>query len=326
MQTRRILWTLGAIAVFAAVAPGMASTRQPSPFVGSWNMTGTGADSSSVYWLEIKEENGQLSGSFLNRVGNPVSLGMVKVENGELIFQAGRPDRLNGPEFHAKLDGNRLVGRHMLRTGGRGGVPASEREVTWVGVKRPSFPPSDANAAHKYGPPVVLFEGKNMDAFGVQHPDRPLNWAVTDGLLTNTPPSNNLVSKQKFGDFKIELDYKLQKDSNSGLYLRGRYELQLLDDFGKPPAILGHASVYGRVVPLVNASKAPGEWQQLTAILVGDHVTVTLNGQKMHDNVAIAGITGGALDNDELALGPIMIQGDHSLVHIRRLIVTPIIR
>ena len=313
-------------AAASAVAISPVVTAQSSPFVGAWNMTGTGPDSSSVYWLEIKEENGQLSGSFLNRVGNPVNLGLVKVENGELIFQAGRPDRLTGPEFHARIEGGRLVGRHTLRSGGRGETPVTERVVNWIGVKRPTFPPSDANAAHKYGAPVVLFDGKTMDAFGVQHPDRPLNWAVTDGLLANTPPSNNLVSKEKFSDFKIELEYKLQKGSNSGLYLRGRYELQLLDDFGKPPAILGHAAVYGRVVPLVNASKPIDEWQQLTAVLVGNRVTVTLNGQKMHDNVAIDGITGGALDVDELAPGPIMIQGDHSLVAIRRLIVTPILK
>ena len=323
-KARSIRWVLCLIAAAAAIAPIV--TAQSSPFVGAWNMTGTGPDSAYVYWLEIKEENGQLTGRFLNRVGNPVNLGVVKVENGELIFQGGRPDRLTGPEFHAKLEGTRLVGRHTLRTGGRGDTPATERVVNWVGVKRPAFPASDANAAHKYGTPVVLFDGKTLDAFGVQHPDRPLNWAITDGLLVNTPPSNNLVSKEKFGDFKVELEYRLGTGSNSGLYLRGRYELQLLDDFGKPPAILGHASIYGRVVPLVNASKPVNEWQQLTAVLVGNRVTVTLNGQKMHDNVAIDGITGGALDVEELTPGPILIQGDHSLVHIRKLVVTPIVR
>jgi hypothetical protein len=325
-KDRWVRWALCAIASAAAIAPAAVLTAQSSPFAGAWNMTGTGPDSSYVYWLEIKEENGQFTGRFLNRVGNPVNLGLVKIENGELIFQSGRPDRLTGPEFRARLEGTRLVGHHTVRSGGRGETPATERVVNWVGVRRPAFPASDANAAHKYGTPVVLFDGKTMDAFGVQHPNRPLNWAVTDGLLANTPPSNNLVSKEKFGDFKVEIEYKLQQGSNSGLYLRGRYELQLLDDFGKPPAILGHASIYGRVVPLVNASKPVGEWQQLTAVLVGNRVTVTLNGQKMHDNVAIDGITGGALDVDELSPGPILIQGDHSLITIRRLTVTPIVK
>jgi hypothetical protein len=303
-----------------------AAPEQTSSFVGSWNLTGTGDDTSSVYWLEVKDENGQLTGRFLNRSGSPVTLGVVKVESGELVFQAGRPDRLTGPEYRARLEGDRLVGHHTLRTGGRGDTPATERVVNWAGARRPAFPSSDANGVHKYGAPVVLFDGRTMDAFGVQYADRPLNWTVTDGLMVNTPPSNNLVSKQKFGDFKVEMEYQLQKDSNSGLYLRGRYELQLLDDFGKPTNINGHASVYGRVAPLVNASKPVGEWQQLTATIVGNRVTVTLNGQKLHDNVVIDGITGGALDNAELTPGPIMIQGDHSLVAIRRLVITPIVR
>ena len=85
-----------------------------------------------------------------------------------------------------------------------------EREVNWAGARRPAFPASNANAAHKYGAPVVLFDGTSLDAFGVQHADRPLNWAVADGLLVNTPPSNNLVSKQKFAD--------VLPDARNGLY------------------------------------------------------------------------------------------------------------
>jgi hypothetical protein len=317
---------LALCAAASAVAVSPVVTAQSSPFVGSWNMTGTGADSSFVYWLEVKEADGKLTGSFLNRVGNPAALGSVKVENGELIFQAGNAERLSGPEYRARLDGDKLVGRHTLRTGGRGGAPAGERVVNWVGTRRPVFPKSDANADHKYGTPVVLFDGKSLDAFGVQRADSPWFWGVVDGILTDVPPANNLVSKEKFGDFKIEMEYRLGNGSNSGLYLRGRYELQLLDDRGQPPAILGHMAIYGRKPAAVNASRPPYQWQEMSAILVGDRVTVTLNGQRVHDNSIIEGITGGALDNDELSPGPIMIQGDHSLVHIRKLVVTPIVR
>src|SRR5687767_5113075 len=135
----RLAFAVSAVASAAAISPIVMA--QSSPFVGAWNMTGTGPDTSYVYWLEVKEENGQLSGRFLNRVSSPVNLGVVKVENGELIFQAGRPDRLTGPEFRAKLEGGRLVGRHTLRSGGRGDTPATDRVVNWVGVRRPVFPP-----------------------------------------------------------------------------------------------------------------------------------------------------------------------------------------
>ena len=325
--THKPRWVSTAIWVIAAVAAiAPVTTAQSSPFVGSWNMTGTGADSAFVYWLEVKEADGKLTGSFLNRVGNPNPLGSVKVENGELIFQAGNAERLNGPEYRAKLEGGKLVGHHTLRTGGRGGAPAGERVVNWVGTKRPTVPPSDANAEHKYGTPVVLFDGKGLDAFGVQRTENPWFWGVIDGILTDVPPANNLISKEKFSDFKLEMEYRLGNGSNSGLYLRGRYELQLLDDRGKPAEILGHMAIYGRKAAAVNASRQPYQWQEVTAILVGDRVSVTLNGQKVHDNSVIEGITGGALDNDELAPGPIMIQGDHSLVHIRKLVVTPIVK
>ncbi len=319
-----LAFALSAVVAAAALSPSI--TAQSSPFVGAWNMTGTGSDTAFVYWLEVKEADGNLTGSFLNRVGNPVTLGSVKVENGELVFQAGSAERLNGPEYRARLEGDKLVGRHTLRTGGRGGAAAGERVVNWVGARRPVFPKSDANAEHKFGAPVVLFDGKTMDAFAVQRADSPWFWGVVDGILTDVPPANNLVSKEKFGDFKLEMEYRLGNGSNSGLYLRGRYELQLLDDRGQPPAILGHMAIYGRKAASVNASRAPYQWQEVTAILVGDHVTVTLNGQRVQDNSIIEGITGGALDNDELAPGPIMIQGDHSLVHIRKLIVTPIVK
>ena len=118
--------------------------------------------------------------------------------------------------------------------------------------------------------------------------------------------------------------YKLGKDSNSGLYLRGRYELQILDDFGKEPDKHSHMAIYGWTPPLKNASKPIGEWQTMEAVLVANRVTVTLNGQKVHDNAEIQAVTGGVLDADEAAAGPFMIQGDHAKVWMRRLVVTPI--
>jgi 3-keto-disaccharide hydrolase len=175
---------------------------------------------------------------------------------------------------------------------------------------------------------VVLFDGKSLDAFTVQNPNpnRPIRWVVEDGIATNPTFGDNLVSKEKFKDFKIEAEYKLAPKSNSGIYLRGRYELQLLDDLNDTTtrADLSHMAIYGRTPPSVKASKAAGEWQTMTAVVVGNRVTVTLNGTRVHDNAVIEGITGGALDNDELAPGPILIQGDHSQVWLKRVVVTPI--
>jgi hypothetical protein len=306
-----------AIASFAAVliaAGHLTSAVQPQAFLGRWNLTGLAPDTNYVYWLEVKEENGQLTGLFLNRTSSPVQLAAVKVENGELVFQMrARGDR-PAPEFRARLDGDKLIGSHTER----------DRTIKWVGVRPPKWPAVDANARHAYGKPIELFDGKSIDAFGVQNPDRPINWIVEAGLMTNAPPANNLVSKEKFKDFRIQAEYKLSQGSNGGIYIRGRYELQVLDDFGKPVDKLGHMAIYGWTPPMVNASKPVGEWQSVDAVIVGNRITATLNGQKVHDNTEIQAITGGALDADEAAPGPILIQGDHSKVWFRRITVMPI--
>nr|MBA3949584.1 DUF1080 domain-containing protein [Acidobacteriota bacterium] len=170
-----------------------------------------------------------------------------------------------------------------------------------------------------------------MDAWGVQHTANPMNWSVTDGahpaMTSADKQGNNLVSKQKFQDFKIEAEYAIAPGSNGGIYVRGRYELQVLDDFGDAGQAItphSHMAIYGRTPPARNASKPAGEWQTMEAIVVGNRVSVTLNGQRIHDNVVIEGITGGALDANELEPGPIMLQGDHGKVAFRKVVVTPI--
>jgi len=314
------------IAVAAVLVSAAAvGAQQQNQYVGRWNLQGTGENSGYVYWLEVKEEGGQLTGMFLNRGGHPLKLPVIKVENGELVWSPEAPARGPAPEFHAKLQGDKLAGS----------VKQGERTIEFVGTRPPKWPTADANAPHKFGPPVELFDGKSMDAWDVQVKDRPMKWVVEEGAMTNTPPgANNLVSKQKFQDFKIHAEYKLDKagvsrsgqpvKGNSGIYLRGRYELQVLDDFGDKPFERGHMSVYGWHTPLVNASKPAGEWETMEATVVGNRVTVFLNGQKVQDNVTLEAITGGALDTNELEPGPIMLQGDHEKVWYRKVTVTPI--
>ena len=306
-----------ALAVASAVA-------QQNPYLGRWNITPTDKDATYVYWLEVKQEGGKLSGMLLNRGGHPLPVPVIKVENGELIFQPDGGTRGPGPEFHMRAQGDKMTGSVKLADG----------TVNLVGARPPKWGKYDANAPHKYGKPVELFDGKSMDAWDVENKGRPMNWAVEDGAMTNTPPANNLVSKQKFQDFKIQAEYKLDKPhpgrngqpvkANSGIYLRGRYELQVLDDYGEKPFERGHMSVYGWHTPTANASKPAGEWQSMEATVVGNKVTVILNGQKVQDNVTLEAVTGGALDANESEPGPIMLQGDHEKVWYRKVTVTPI--
>jgi len=310
----RVLMSIAA-SLLMVLFTALSSFADQKAFLGRWNLTGTGANSDRIYWLEVTDEGGKLSGRFLNRGGSPLPLESIKVEGDQLIFTIAARPNVPAIEHRAKVERGKLVGSTKER----------DTPIQWVGVHPPTWPPADANAKHAYGKPIELFDGKSLDAFDLQHKDKPSGWTVADGAMTNEPHANNLISKQKFKDYKIQAEYKLEKDSNSGIYQRGRYELQVVDDFGKPAESHGHMSIYAWVAPKVNASKPAGEWQAMEAIVVGNKVTVTLNGQKVQDNSTFEAITGGALDANETAPGPIMLQGDHGKVWYRKVTVTPIV-
>ena len=294
-----------AVGVLAA-APG----AQTNPFIGAWNITGDAPNQGNVYWLEVKDEGGKPAVMFLNRGGSPVAAENVKLSGSDLTFTVGGSGQ-NRPTVTLHSAGKTIAG--------------SVGTVKVTGERPPTWGACDANAKHAFGRPVVLFDGKSLDAWDVQMKNRPIMWSVEDGAMTNEPKGNNLVSKEKFRDFRLDAEYKLSPKGNSGIYLRGRYELQVLDDAGRTDdREHGHMAIYARKAPLVNASKPAGEWQTAQITIVGNCVSVTLNGQKLHDNSKIPGITGGALDAKETEPGPIMIQGDHEKVWYRKVVVTPI--
>ena len=310
---RRSVLMCGSLLACAAAAPLGA---QDNPFLGRWDITATTPKVTYPYWLEVKEESGQLVGFFQDRWGSVRKLPEIAREGQDLVFSFGPPKPgAPKPVHRARVENGKLVGE--LTTGAE--------KVPWVGVRPPAWGRVTTSGAHKLGQPVVLFNGKDLSGWKFQFADQPANFVVAGGVITNEKEGNNLVSEREFKDFTLAMEYRLEKESNSGLYLRGRYEMQVLDDAGKPPALTGHMALYGRVAPSVNASKPAGEWQAVEVTLVGNRVTVVLNGQKVHDNTEIIGITGGALNSDEGAPGPIMIQGDHSKIWIRKLVVTPIL-
>ena len=303
---------LAAVAAICAAAPAYA---QGNPFLGTWNLSGDPPRENFVYWLEVKDEGGKLSAMFLNRGGSPVPAENVKLGDNELTFTLpGRTERR--PQIALRAAGDKLTGT----------VTAGDTSVPVTGVRPPKWGECNANAQHTFGKPVVLFDGKSLDAWDVQHKDRPSGWSVDEGIMGNAPKANNLVSKEKFKDFQMQAEYKLSPKGNSGIYLRGRYELQVLDDAGTAPESHGHMAIYARKAPDVNASKPAGEWQTTQITLVGNCLTVLLNGKRVHNNARIPGITGGALDINETEPGPIMIQGDHEQVWFRRIIIRPIVK
>jgi hypothetical protein len=348
------------MACLAMVVAASALPAQQNPYVGRWNITGTGTDKHLIYFLEVKQTGDKLDGIFLNRTAHAQPVAWIKVENGELQWQFGpgdtAPKPACGPVYHAKLEGRELVGHHETPgdpcpgAGGAGARgAAAPRTINWVGVRQPVWPPSNANGNHSYGKPVVIvgpgvgkeaWSGLTPETWQTPCEDR---WTFTDGVMKNeTPkppqagqpaerPTCNIFTKEKFKDFKADADINLASTSeNSGFYIRGRYELQL-QLAANPEQQRANSTYPGQLMDIygwkradVYAGNPPGEWQILNVIVVGNHITATLNGKRVHDNAVLPAFTGGALDNDELAPGPIMIQGDHSHVTLRKLVVTPI--
>ena len=163
-----------------------------------------------------------------------------------------------------------------------------------------------------------------MEAF--LHGLQPLGWTVKDGIMGNTPAANNLVSEKKFWNFDLHAEFRVSAETNSGIGLRGRYEVQILDDYGKPPNTHGNGALYSRILPSENASRPSGEWQTLDVRLVGRQVSITLNGKKIIEKKEIDGLTAMANNPDEGEPGPITLQGDHRAVEFRSLVVTPLLK
>jgi hypothetical protein len=170
----------------------------------------------------------------------------------------------------------------------------------------------------------ALFNGKDLSGWKLRHEGGRNGWKVVDGVLVNTPPSSDLVTEGKFRDFRLHIEYRIPPRSNSGIYLRGRYEIQIQDDHGRAVTRHMNGAVYGRIAPTENASRPAGEWQTVDATLVGQRVTVVLNGKKIIDNQVIEGPTGAALDNREEEPGALMLQGDHGVVEFRNIVIKPI--
>lgn len=165
-----------------------------------------------------------------------------------------------------------------------------------------------------------LFNGIDLSGWRMRHTDKDHAWAVEDGLLVNTDSAVDIVTEDDFGDFDLHIEYMFPEDSNSGIYLRGRYELQILDSLGKTydyPAENGAIYNFKRVD--MEATKPAGEWQIMDINLVGMVLTVDLNGQRIHDQVTLENPTGGQLFNDNELSGPLMLQGDHGPVSFRNM-------
>jgi hypothetical protein len=204
-----------------------------------------------------------------------------------------------------------------------GKMTGSQGVLGFTGHRAPEINEHD-DGTWVEGKPITLFNGKDLKGWtGVDSP-KAEGWTVEDGILKGRGQADDLITVAKYWNFILRAEYKLAEKSNSGIGLRGRYEVQIASDYGHPPNMHGTGALYTRVMPSVNAGKPPDEWQTYEIRLVGREVTTTLNGQKLYERGIIDGLTGIAFDPFEGQPGPIELQGDHGSVEFRNLILIPL--
>ena len=295
-------------------AAACAQQENAASVIGRWDFVVTGPDGPYPSWLEVSASGrGMLVGRFVGRSGSARPIGRVEYADGVFRFAIPRQWEEGDGDLRVegKRDGDRLTGTIVN--------PAGDRHVFTAS----RVPPLLRAAAPVWGETVALFNGKDLTGWTTQGGGAS-HWRAVNGVLTNGASGANLMTTRTFGDFKLHIEFRYPKGGNSGVYLRGRHEVQIEDSPEREwPASVHLGGVYGFLAPNENAGIGPGEWQTYDITLIGRRVTVVLNGRTIIADQVIPGITGGALDSDEGAPGPILLQGDHTAVEFRNVRLTP---
>ena len=301
MHTFKSLFAVLALSAFIALTPAARAAVQD--FNGPWDLQvhakpGDFAQftTTAAWWLGITGAGTpQMKIRFVGAPDGALDhITLAKFQDGVLHFTWVSKKGNDRAEYAVKyinglLQGTMTAPNITLKFTGRRAPKISERDDgTWV-----------------RGKPIRLFNGKNLQGWtGVDSP-KAQGWSVEDGLLKCTGNADDLITVGKYWNFELHVEYNLAEKSNSGIGLRGRYEVQIMSDYGRPPTLHGTGSLVGRIAPAVNAGKPAGEWNTYDIRLVGREVTTTLNGQKLYEKGVIDGLTGIAFDPFEGRPGPI---------------------
>jgi hypothetical protein len=325
--------------VFGAVAHSV--TAANDGFFGRWALT---LPDGRAGWLEVKREKGWLDGSLLWGGGSVLPVGNVVIADGVLSVTRVR-------EVERKDDAGNVVRKQQFTETITGTVTGDTLRLTHIaprpngtgfdradfsGKRIPPLPPRPNLERVNFGAPIQLLNGRDLSGWRLTDPSLENGWSVRNGVLVNQPAEHvegqprrrfaNLRTEREFEDMRVSLEVNVPARSNSGVYMRGLYEIQVLDSYGKPVDSHNMGAVYSRITPSVAAEKPAGEWQKLEMTLVDRHMTVVLNGTTIIDNQPLLGCTGGALFSDESRPGPILLQGDHGPVSYRNIVVRPVVR
>lgn len=292
--------------IFAQSIPG-------SEIAGNWNLVVETDNGDRPSWLQVKTSgNNALVGHFVGISGSARPISEIKYSEHTGIYSFTIPQQWVNTDIDMHMEFTHSNGELT------GTTSYGSTTLNWTATKAPKL---ITTSTPEWGEPIELLD-KNLSHWKLAENNQ---FEMDDGVLINRESGGNIITKDTFSDFKISLEYNIPEGSNSGLYLRGRYEVQIMDSYGKEALSTDAGGIYGFIKPMINAAKPAGEWQKLEVTLIGRLVTVTLNGVEIICNRPIPGTTGGALDSNEAAPGPIFLQGDHGPVSFRNIVITPAI-
>ncbi len=327
------------------IAANAVTAQEPppatNPYLGRWALT---IPNGGAGWLEVKKENGYYDASILWGGGSVVPVSSVFMDKDVLyvnrVREIKRKDadgKVVRTQQYTDIIMCRKVGASDMlamimspKDDGEGVI-----KENFSGKRIPDLPPAPDLSKVKFGEPVKLFNGQDLTGWRLTDKNAVSGWSVADGILVNRPEQvegqphknyGNLRTDKEFEDFNLTLETHLSKNGNSGIYLRGIYEVQVADTYGRPLDSHNMGGLYSRITPSTNAEKPAGEWQTYDITLVNRHVTVILNGVKIIDNQPLMGCTGGALWSDESRPGPLYLQGDHTGIEYRNIVIKPVVK
>ena len=289
----------------------MNNVSDSTAILGRWDITIDINGQERPSWLEVRHSGFRmLVGRFVGVDGSARPVSRIHVDSDGFHFSI--------PPQWQHEDADLFVQGQLTSDGLSGTMKFPDGQTyKWTAKKAPLLRRSEPVT---WGKPITLFDGKNQDAWQATGKNQ---WIVENGLLRSPQSGSNLVTKQEFNDFKLHIEFRYPKGSNSGVYLRGRYEVQVIDSKGMLPDDLLFGGIYGFLTPSEMAAKSAGEWQSYDITLIGRMVTIVANGVTIIQNQEIPGITGGAINSNEDEPGPVLLQGDHGPVDFRNIIITP---
>lgn len=294
-------------------ASSAAAQSSPKPFLGRWDLTLTNSSGTLPSWIDVSENQGQVKVLFVGVTDHATPMKQAEVKDGELVFvspanEEGFPVNTT---YTLKRVGDRLTGE----------VTNSEHKWVLTGRHAPALA---YHAVTAWGKPIRLFDGKNFAGWRFKDPSKAGSWKIESGTLVSTGRGTEIITKREFHNFKLHLEFNCGVKSNSGVFLRGRYEVQIETDSVSEPPSHHTGGVYGFLDPTPEQPRVANKWQTFDITLIGRTVTVVQNGITVIDHKQIDGITGGALDSHEGQPGPIYLQGtEEGRVAFRNIILTP---